>query len=392
MRILLLAVFLGFTLLLPAKSSMAASIGRSELVSVRFVNATGQPVDYYLVDPADGSIKPYSKIVPGGLVDQESREGQVWVFGQNQMEIARYQTTADARQAFTIGAIGGAVTPVEDEGSRSAHGADPMLQQTSLSSPAFGDGFSWTYARYVDDYTYFGPTATLSFSVPETDNAQFGATCSRGSGGMIDMTIAARVNPAAAGSEVDVAFSSDKRSTTVNGVILVPESNEAFTGYGFQLDTQAPVWNLFREAAEVRYGIKGGELGNIRTTGIAQPLDAFVRDCATFAAESADPVRAAQLDPFCGYQGTRRSIGGHPLTLRIINATGEYRALYWVDGDGQFVQMSQLNDGEYLEVQTSTGHAWNFTDGPGNCIEAFRPRQGQASYTMTRKSPGFGPE
>lgn len=392
MRMFILDVFLGFTSLLPAKPSMALSIVRPELVSVRFINATGQPVDYYLIDPADGSIKPYSTIVAGGSVDQESWEGQVWVFGQNQAEITRYQTTADARQAFTIGANGGAVTPVEDAGGRGPPGADPMLQPTSLSSPAFGDGFSWTYARYIDDYTNFGPTATLSFSVPETDNAQFGATCSRGSGGMIDMTIAARVNPATAGSEVSVAFSSDKRSTTVNGVILVPESSEAFTGYGFQSDTRAPVWNLFREAAEVRYGIQGGELVNIRTTGIVQPLDAFIRDCATFADEAADPARAAQLDPFCGYQGTRRSTGGQPLTLRLINATGEYRALYWVDGNGQFVQISQLNDGEYLEVQTSTGHVWDFTDGPGNCIEAFRPKQGQATYTMTRQSPGFGPE
>jgi hypothetical protein len=389
-RNFLFALLFGLLMMFPGSPSMALSIVTPPPLQVTFVNSTDQPVDFYVVDILDGSIKPYSSIGANSSVQIDSWEGQVWVFGRNQSEIARYETTANAGQTFTIGPNGG--TASLTGGGLGTSGGDPMQEPRSISGPPLADGFAWTYGRYLDDYTNYGPTAALLLAVPETDNARFGASCSRGSGGTIEMSIAAAVNPANAGAQVAVTFASQNQRFFLNGNILAPSSEEAFYGYVFQLGSQEPVWNLLRGSTQVRYATQGGQSLNLPTTGIAGPLDAFLRDCATFRSETADPTQAAQLEPFCGNQGIRRSIGGEPLTLRIINNTGEYRALSWVGGDGMFVQVSQLNNGEYLEVQTSTGHIWDFTDGPGNCIEAFRPRPGQTSYTMTRQSPGFGPE
>ncbi|WP_187970826.1 hypothetical protein [Aquibium microcysteis] len=361
-------------------------------VTIRLQNATSGLVDYYLLDPGTGGLEYYATMPPGGVVEQLSAEGIVWVFGANQREIARYSTTGTPDQIFTIApqtAPAGAVALVQPpEPTGIPDGDIPQ----SLNGPAHADGFSWNYARYVDDVRSFGLTASLSLSVAETDQSRFSATCSRGSGGRIAAEIAADLGAIAPFSDVAIDFVARGASQTVPARSFVPESSEGFAG--FRLDTGADdrLWQVFSAMTELRYGPRGAAALRLDLAGIGGSLAAFLGDCRRFAAEAANPALAMTIPPACGPQGVKRSFPGAPVTVEFVNATGEFRNLTWVDAQGTFVQIVGLNDGEATVVRTSTGHVWEFTDGPGNCIEAYRPAATETRLTISRKSPGFGPE
>lgn len=361
-------------------------------VTIRLQNATSGLVDYYLLDPETAGLEYYATLPAGGVIEQISAEGIVWVFGANQREIARYSTTGAPNQIFTIApqtAPAGAVALVQPpEPTGIPDGDVPQ----SLTGPAHADGFSWNYDRFVDDVRNYGLTAGLSLGVAETDQSQFSATCSRGSGGRIAAEIAADLGPMPPFTDVALDFSGRGASQTVNAQSFVPESSEGFAGYRFQTGADDRLWQVFSAMTELRYGPRGAAALRLDLAGAGPSLAAFLGDCRRFAAEAADPARALAIPPACGPQGVKKSFPGAPVTVEFVNATGEFRNLNWVDAQGSFIQIVGLNDGEATVVQTSTGHVWEFTDGPGNCIEAYRPAASDTRLTMTRQSPGFGPE
>lgn len=79
-----------------------------------------------------------------------------------------------------------------------------------------------------------------------------------------------------------------------------------------------------------------------------------------------------------------------PVTVTFVNHSGEYRSVMWVDSKGGLVDYANLNPGERYRVDTYLTHPWVFTDGPGNCVEMFMPRNGVPVFNLTCKSTGVG--
>lgn len=79
-----------------------------------------------------------------------------------------------------------------------------------------------------------------------------------------------------------------------------------------------------------------------------------------------------------------------PVTVTFVNKSGEYRGVMWVDFKGKPVSYANLNPGQSYTVNTYVTHPWMFTDGPGNCVEMFMPRQGVSKFNITAKSTGAG--
>lgn len=95
--------------------------------------------------------------------------------------------------------------------------------------------------------------------------------------------------------------------------------------------------------------------------------------------------------PGCEAFGKLKSAkSNEAVTVVFTNASKEYRAVMWLDFNGRPVDYATLNHGESYTVKTYAGHAWMFTDGPGNCIELFVAEAGAGKFAISKKSPGFG--
>lgn len=95
--------------------------------------------------------------------------------------------------------------------------------------------------------------------------------------------------------------------------------------------------------------------------------------------------------PHCDEFGKLRSeSSSEKVSVTFTNRSGEYRALMWLDFEGRPVDYAALADGESYTASTFAGHICMLTDGPGNCIEMVTAAPGVSSYSITRKSPGFG--
>jgi len=96
----------------------------------------------------------------------------------------------------------------------------------------------------------------------------------------------------------------------------------------------------------------------------------------------------------CQEFGTLKSMDSDtPLTVTFINLSDGYRGVVWIDTNGTPVDKGGLNQGESMTVETFKTHAWMITDGPGNCIEMFVPKNdGNTTFEIKAPSPVFGPD
>lgn len=404
------AIWLAFVFLAILVTSVSA---RAE-VTIRFGNATTQPVDYYLANPQTNAYEFYATIPPRATIDQISQEGIVWVFGVAGREIARYETQAGQAQTFTVSGDRSGTQPAPAAATSAARQgavAGGASGPESLAGAAMADGTAWSYRRFVDADSPRNVVATLVLGVPETDDTRFVARCDAASKGVVSADLGFDVAGMTKGQGVRLLFRDQGFSQQAEAAVVMPDG-EGVWGFRVRFQPDAPVWSAMQRGRMLGYGPIGRRGANLQLDGAAGPVAAFQAACRGFGgvgqntagqnavgqnaagkptAAAATPSRAATTTA-CPDQRTARSTPGQSLTVRIANRTGEYRVLNWYDGTGRSETVTEIPDGEWVEVGTQTGHVWEATDGPGNCIEGFRFAAGQDDLTLTRKSPGFGAE
>ncbi len=63
------------------------------------------------------------------------------------------------------------------------------------------------------------------------------------------------------------------------------------------------------------------------------------------------------------------------ISLTIVNRSGGYRNIMWIDHSGNAVSYNGLNDGESYVQSTYVGHPWMATNGPGDCERIYVPQR-----------------
>lgn len=63
------------------------------------------------------------------------------------------------------------------------------------------------------------------------------------------------------------------------------------------------------------------------------------------------------------------------ISLTIVNRSGAYRNIMWIDHSGNAVSYNGLNDGKSYTQSTYVGHPWMATNGPGDCERIFVPQR-----------------
>lgn len=118
-----------------------------------------------------------------------------------------------------------------------------------------------------------------------------------------------------------------------------------------------------------------------------QPLYRITRVVAsgTPATAGAAPQAASAS---CNKVGKLRSRNSDvPVTITFRNRTKGFRAVMWIDFNGQPVNYANLEPGQKFTVSTFVTHPWMFTDGPGNCAEVYMPQAGVKTFNITAKNP-----
>jgi uncharacterized protein len=97
-----------------------------------------------------------------------------------------------------------------------------------------------------------------------------------------------------------------------------------------------------------------------------------------------------KLHPTCAGFGKLKSLNSNtPITVTFVNKSKSYRGVMWLDFGGTPVTYTNLNPGQSYTAQTFLTHPWMFTDGPGNCMEIYQPRQGDTRFDIKAPSPAF---
>ncbi len=253
--------------------------------------------------------------------------------------------------------------------------AGPVLAQEALV---------WTYTRSVQPDP-FDTVLALSYAIPEADAVQAVARCEIGNRGpYVALDLFYDVAGRGEGDAADVIL------TTPDGVRHRPigaftgvAAEHGISGLGLAIETDDPALTAFAEGGTLYYEVVGQSSVPLPLDGIGDKMARFVSDCARLdtlfdegtrggAQGGAPPAGAAEAgpDPRCAMAGNLRSVDGPDLmTLTLRNDTEGYRGINWIDFDGVRRDYGGLNPDATVSFDTREGHVWEFTDGPGNCLE-----------------------
>ncbi len=384
-RLFLIATGIVLSLWAADGGTAPAAAQTGQPVKLTLTNTAGQKVNIYVAN-ADGSSPRFvGAMAVGARNVLPAQAGQMIIFSLDRTPFQRVVTTTAAAQNIRIAlAANDAELPPA---------IAPSPQGTNQAAAA-ANGFVWQFAKTQDG----PPGASLVYGLPETDAVQLFATC-RQDRPNVTIILGSDVASAAAGSALQLNIRGQSFQKQYRASAEVPASGEGLTGFIFDVALNDPLWNAFAAESSVSYGLKQLR-DRLPLAGSSLPLSKFISSCSSLAtgvvatAPSAAPKTAnkAAAKSCVTLNGKRSKQGGRKISVVIVNQTKEYRALYWIDPKGNSVSMGALNAGDSMPMNTFDGHIFEFTDGPGNCIEKMTAAAVASEMNITVPSPGFGPE
>ncbi|AHM05550.1 hypothetical protein roselon_03292 [Roseibacterium elongatum DSM 19469] len=278
----------------------------------------------------------------------------------------------------------------------------PALAALALPAQAQVTGYEWVYLRDIQA----NPMETvmaLTLGVPETDDVVLQARCELTSGPQVSFDFAA--DPGPIPLETDVSFTVTPEGLSPSTVPATTRAN-AFIGGVFIDRAPTDPFNLALAAAPVlSWGIDGQPAATVDVSVNQHLVGRFLYECAHFGDQQPDPdgvtlfpagggTAAAQSGTMaCDMAGQVVSTpGGTPQAVTFVNATEGGRGLAWVAPDGSLHDMAFVEAGASARFGTTTGDVWMILDGPGNCLEMYRPVAGVDRVEIARPAEAFGEE
>lgn len=404
--------------LVQASTAPAVAQQAEKKVQLRLTNSMTDKVDYYL--NVSGKPTYAGSIKAGAAVDVDASKGQVLLFAVNRVQFQKYTVRAEIFQSLTLAPKERQTGPKvansyqQPLGASKAKTVKPAPDAgTDTGQAAVDDGLKWGFNTFENADEGGAMNAQLTRMVPETDNVQFLAACTAAEGSS-DATIvlSADVSRFQNGADAKARFQAQGFDRSIQGKVTRSDGGEGQEGVYFAVQSDDPLWQAFQKYASLKYSVGGQAALSLPLNGVRQPLSQFLAECASYGAAASvgadDPGdgQIAATDLFGGTSagggeaedscqtmaGIKSVDTGKQLNVTFVNQTNELRVVDWIDRQGVPVQYAQLDPGQSFEVTTLSTHPWMLTDGPGNCIEMMMPKLGQATFDITRASPGFGDE
>ncbi len=81
-----------------------------------------------------------------------------------------------------------------------------------------------------------------------------------------------------------------------------------------------------------------------------------------------------------------------PTKITFVNKSGMYRAILWIDEDGNPRDYGGVHDGDQVTFDTYRTHPWMIATGPGDCLQIFLPAAEPATVELVRLAADDGPQ
>lgn len=287
----------------------------------------------------------------------------------------------------------------------SALAATAILALTAPVAASAQQGYTWSYDRHITESAY-DTSLILSYGVPQTDDIQVLAHCVFGAQGpFVRMTITADIGQMQQGAAAQLQMSGDGYVQTINASVVRFE--EMLYGVEFPLATDDRLIRALAAQTSLIYAVTGRSSHTLGLRGSAGPVRQFASECANIQQISRDARRRAnRMAPLakqaagakssdfgCNlFPGLRSQNSDTPQTATFVNQSDGFRAVMWLDFEGQPVSYAGLNQGESTTIDSFLTHPWMITDGPGNCLQIIELQRGTSQYALTVPGRFFGDE
>ncbi|QXT38113.1 hypothetical protein [Gymnodinialimonas ceratoperidinii] len=253
-------------------------------------------------------------------------------------------------------------------------------------------GHDWARYTEVSD-NVFETNVSLMYAVPETDDVIIAGQCFIGAQGpLISLSVSADISGMSDGDAATMLIrSADGREAQVEGSVVGTMAEVGISGVDLTLRASDPAWLVIAGSETVSFERVGSSGGYTITGNGPDTIGPFLADCdgiGDLTPESGSRPTAPSVTQSaylsCDNFGRVASQNTNQSTvITFHNQSGAYRALLWIDGNGNPVEMGGMNAGEQISFDTDLGHVWMATDGPGNCFELIQPVAGEAGYVLT---------
>lgn len=245
--------------------------------------------------------------------------------------------------------------------------AAPVLQEQVLVTPS--EDRVWTATPGSGP----GSPSTLVHGVPETDDADFFATCQTQSGNAV--IVFSQTSPTTQEGYGQTVYASGGTFTAIYDAVGSSTNNQY--GQSFPQVTipmTDPIWEAMIRESEITIGIEGVPDYSVSLKGSAQQVRLFVATCGQpqqVVSDNGIPVEGvadAGSDAACSEVGFIRSVEGvRPGQIVFRNTGREPVDVNWIDYSGGERPYARLQPGQILEQQTYVSHAWIVRGATGMC-------------------------
>lgn len=380
-------------------------------VVVRLVNTTGSQVDYYL---SASPPKFITSIAAGATADVRYAPGQTLLFGINRKLFQKYKVRTEAYQELALAPAGKQTPPkvatavpgkakpkpanTAADDSADAAAAPEASPQPEPQTGADDSGMKWQYSSY-NDAKNNSKVLLLVYGVPETDGVQAVATCRADKkSGAFRLLLGADVSKSKDNAIVKIEIKGKDLARVVDGAIVRSSSSEGLEGFAVSLPADHEIATKMMTLASITYGLPGKKATRLELASGKATIRKFLIACDQFkgpsaktAATSDDTSKTAAKSISCAASRKLPPVAKGPAyAVTFKNASKEYRHVDVVGPTGFIVDNGGLDPGQSMQRKLRHGQVVQFSDGPGNCIEAVVISKDQSVYAIRKPSPGFG--
>lgn len=246
-------------------------------------------------------------------------------------------------------------------------------------------GMEWVYTNWTP--TPGGaPSISLDYGVASTDIVQFSLACDGGPGGaMVDVDFFSEIGALRDGAPTQVLVSAPGQiGVQVPGRVFDYRDSTGHTGARATLPLSHPFFAALSDWPDLSVQLAGQRGFELPIQRGRADIARFLADCqATAPGGAAVPVPAVETD--CNSYATARSVSGDvPQQVTFSNMSNGARVLFWIDYQGQPTQITILEPGLWVTIDTYLTHPWLITDMAGTCQQIMHPQAGQARFEILR--------
>ncbi|MGI3184867.1 hypothetical protein [Nioella aestuarii] len=260
-------------------------------------------------------------------------------------------------------------------------GMSALLALAGWVSCAAAQGMDWVYTNWTP-VPGQPPSISLDYGVAYSDAVQFSLNCNAGSAGtMVHVDFFSAIGPMSHGGPVIVSVMSPGQPP-----IQIPSEvfswETGHTGARAELPISHPFFSALQGWSGLSFQLAGQQTIALPADQGRDAIASFVADCSAIVSGAGPSQPGSALS--CDTYGSAYSVSGHvPQQVTFFNEADAARVLFWIDYQGQPIQIAIVEPGLWVTIDSFLTHPWLITDMGGLCRQVMEPQSGQDCYEIS---------